>query len=248
MFMELLLILVSGLIIGSFINAAVYRLANNLSLWQRSICPHCQKKLLNRDIIPVLSFVLLRGKCRFCKKFIGWQYWLIEVLTPILFMLAYLNYGAINWYLISDLLYISLAIFFLVFDFKYLTIPDVVIWPGLIIALILNYLLGFYWLGLVLGMLVGSGFFYLQYLVSRGKWIGWGDVKFGLLLGAMLGLGDLILTLLLAYVIGGLLAIVLLLSTKKKFGDLLPLGSFLAGAAIIVILWGDLILNFIFKI
>ena len=244
--MEILLILVIGLVIGSFLNAMVYRLANKLPLWQRSICPHCRQKLLNRDLIPVLSFVLLRGKCRFCKSFIGWQYLLVEVLTPILFFLAYWNYGAINLDLISDLLYISLAIFFLIFDFKYLTIPDVVIWPALIIALILNYILGFYWLGLLLGMLLGCGFFYLQHLVSGGKWIGWGDVKLGLLLGAMLGLGDLILTLLVAYVIGGLVAVILLIAGRKKFGDLLPMGSFLAGAAIIVIIWGDLILNVLF--
>ena len=95
-------------------------------------------------------------------------------------------------------------------------------------------------------MLVGGGFFYLQHLVSGGKWIGFGDVKLGLLLGVMLGLGDIILTILVAYVIGGLIAGILLLSAKKKFGDLLPMGSFLAGAAIIVILWGDLILNVIF--
>jgi leader peptidase (prepilin peptidase) / N-methyltransferase len=241
--MEILLILVLGLAIGSFINALVYRLANNLSLWQRSICPHCQQKLLNRDLIPVLSFILLRGKCRFCKSFIGWQYLLVEILTPVLFLLAYLNYGAIHWELISDLLYISLAIFFLVFDFKYLIIPDVVIWPSLIIALILNYFLGFYWLGLFSGMLLGCGFFYLQHLVSGGKWVGWGDVKLGLLLGAMLGLGDMILTLLVAYIIGGLIAIILLLSRRKKIGDLLPMGAFLSAAAIIVIIWGSALLK-----
>jgi leader peptidase (prepilin peptidase)/N-methyltransferase len=241
--MEILLILALGLAIGSFINALVYRLANNLSLWQRSICPHCKQKLLNRDLIPVLSFILLRGKCRFCKSVIGWQYLLVEVLTPVLFILAYLNYGAIHLELISDLLYISLAIFFLVFDFKYLIIPDVVIWPSLIIVLILNYLVGFYWLGLALGMLLGCGFFYLQHLVSGGKWIGWGDVKLGLLLGAMLGLGDMILTLLVAYIVGGLIAIFLLVAGRKKIGDLLPMGTFLSGAAIIVIIWGSWILS-----
>jgi leader peptidase (prepilin peptidase)/N-methyltransferase len=241
--MQILLILVLGLVIGSFINAMVYRLANNLSIWQRSICPHCKQKLLNRDLIPVLSFVFLRGKCRFCKSFIGWQYLLVEVMTPVLFLLAYLNYGAIHLELISDLLYISLAIFFLVFDFKYLIISDVVIWPSLVVVLILNYILGFYWLGLVLGMLLGGGFFYLQHLVSGGKWIGWGDVKLGLLLGAMLGLGDMILTLLVAYIVGGLIAIILLASGRKKIGDLLPMGTFLAGAAIIVIIWGSLILR-----
>jgi len=241
--MEIILIIIIGLVAGSFLNVAIYRLANNLPLWQRSICPHCRQKLLNRDLIPILSFFILRGKCRFCKNFIDWQYPLVEIITPVLFLLAYLNYGVINWELISDLLYISLAIFFLVFDFKYLSIPDVAIWPALVIALIFNYFFGFYWLGLVSGMLLGGGFFYLQHLISGGKWIGFGDVKLGLLLGAMLGLGDLILTILTAYIIGGFIAGILLLTGKKKFGDLLPMGSFLAGAAIIVILWGDLILN-----
>jgi prepilin signal peptidase PulO-like enzyme (type II secretory pathway) len=244
--MELLFILVIGLVTGSFLNAAVYRMANHLSLWQRSMCPHCKQKILNRDLIPVLSFILLRGKCRFCKKFIGWQYLLVEVLTPVLFVLAYLNYGVIHMSLVSDLLYISILIFILVFDFKYMIIPDWIIWPAFIVSLIFNYFLGFYWMGLILGILLGSGFFYLQHLVSGGKWIGWGDVKFGLLLGAMLGLGDLILTLLVAYVIGGFIALSLLALGKKKFGDLLPMGSFLAAAAVIVIIWGNLILNTLF--
>jgi len=117
--MEILFILVIGLVMGSFINAAVYRLANHLSLWQRSMCSHCKQKILNRDLIPVLSFILLRGKCRFCKEFIGWQYLLVEILTPVLFVLAYLNYGMIHMSLVSDLLYISILIFILVFDFKY---------------------------------------------------------------------------------------------------------------------------------
>lgn len=241
--MELLFILVIGLALGSFINAAVYRLANHLSLWQRSMCSHCKQKILNRDLIPVLSFLLLRGKCRFCKKFIGWQYLLVEILTPVLFVLAYLNYGMIHMSLVSDLLYISILIFILVFDFKYMIIPDWIIWPSFIVALIFNYILGFYWMGLLLGVLLGGGFFYLQHLVSSGKWIGWGDVKFGLLLGVMLGLGDMILTLLVAYIIGGLIAIILLLSRRKKIGDLLPMGTFLSAAAIIVIIWGSSLLR-----
>lgn len=241
--MQIALIIIIGLVFGSFLNALIYRLANNLSLWQRSICPHCQQKLLNRDLIPLLSFILLKGRCRFCRKLISWQYFIVEFGTALLFALAYLNYGAIHLFLISDWLYIFILLFIFIFDLKYYTILDNITWPAVIISFILNIILGYYWPGLLVAGLIGGGFFYLQHLASRGKWIGWGDVKLGMLLGIMLGLGDLIMTLFVAYIVGGIIAIILLLARRKKIGDMLPMGTFLSGAAIIVIIWGTDILK-----
>jgi leader peptidase (prepilin peptidase) / N-methyltransferase len=246
--MEIVLSLALGLTFGSFLNALVYRLANQLPLWQRSMCPHCRQKLLNRDLIPLISFILLKGRCRFCRAFIGWDYFIVEFVTAFLFLLAYLNYGFISLMLVSAWFYILVFLFIFIFDLKYYTILDVIIWPVLIISFILNVILGYYWLDLVLAALVGGGFFYLQHLASKGKWIGWGDVKLGLLLGVILGLEYLILTLLISYFVGGLIAIYLLISKKKKFGDILPMGSFLAGAGMIVLLWGDLILRLLLNV
>ena len=240
---ELLFIFIIGLVLGSFLNSLVYRLAKNLPLWERSICPHCQKQLLSKDLIPLVSFFILKGKCRFCQELISWQYPLVEFLTAALFVLAYFNYGVINWYLLSDLLYIFILLFILLFDLKYYLILDQIVWPALVIAFIFNLILGYYWLGLLAAAVLGGGFFFLQYLLSRGKWVGFGDVKLGLLLGVMLGLKFLLLALFLAYVIGGIIAVILLISGRKKFGDLLPMGSFLAGAGIIALLWGDLLLK-----
>ncbi len=245
MLIELVLVFIIGLALGSFLNYIIYRLARKIPLWRRSFCPHCQQHLLNRDLIPVFSFIILRGKCRFCRRFFGWEHFFVELLTGLLFALVYLNYNSITLMMISDLVYIFILLFILIFDQKYLLILDKIIWPSLVISFVINILLGYYIPGLILAGLVGGGFFYFQHLASRGKWVGSGDVKLGIMLGVMLGLEFLVLTLLLAYIAGGLVAIFLLMLKKKKFGDLLPLGSFLAGAGIVSLLYGDLLLKWL---
>ncbi|MCX6740273.1 MAG: prepilin peptidase [Candidatus Parcubacteria bacterium] len=245
MLIELIFIFIIGLVMGSFMNSLVYRLSKKMPLWKRSLCPHCQQQLLKRDLIPLFSFIFLRGKCRFCKKFIGWEYFAVEIATGLLFALIYLNYHAINLMMLSDLLYVFVLLFILIFDLKYLTILDAILWPALIISFIVNIYLGYQWQGLVFASLVGGGFFYIQHLASRGKWIGFGDVKLGFVLGIMLGLEYLIITLLMAYILGGLFALGLIITKKKKFGDLLPMGSFLAGAGIAVLLYGNLLLKWL---
>ncbi|MCX6742784.1 MAG: prepilin peptidase [Candidatus Parcubacteria bacterium] len=235
-----------GIISGSFLNCCLYRLAEKVPLWGRSFCPHCRKKLFNRDLVPLFSYVWLKGKCRFCQKPIGSQSFFIELATGLLFILFFIKYGAIGWFLARDLFFVLILMFILVFDWRHYIILDQVIWPALVFIFIFNICLGNNWQDLIIAGLIGAGFFFLQHLVSGGKWIGWGDIKLGLLLGIMLGLKYLILAILLAYIIGGMIAMILLLTKMNKIGDLLPMGSFLAGAAIIVSLWGDKILSWYF--
>ncbi|MCX6745909.1 MAG: prepilin peptidase [Candidatus Parcubacteria bacterium] len=244
--LELIIFFILGLIFGSFINSLVYRLKNNLSLWERSYCPKCKQVLKYADLIPFLSFIFLGGKCRFCHKQISWQYPLVELITGILFALIFLKNGTLNFALFCDLFFVLVLIFIFVFDLKYYLILDKIIWPALIVGLIMNLLIGLNWLDLILGLGLGAGFFLLQYLVSNAKWVGLGDVKLGALIGIMLGWKLTLLTIVIAYLIGGLTAIILLIGKQKKFGDVLPMGTFLSLATIIVLLWGSVILSFYF--
>lgn len=234
-----------GTIFGSFLNCCLYRLAQKIPLWGRSFCPFCRKQLYVRDLIPIFSYLWLQGKCRFCKKLIGWQSFNIELVTGFIFVLFFIKYGVSSWLLVRDLFLILILMFILIFDWRHYVILDKVVWPALGMSCLLNICLGKNWLELIFAGLIGGGFFLLQYLLSGGKWIGLGDVKLGILLGAMLGWQFTILTIILAYLIGGVTAIALLLSKRKKIGDVLPLGSFLAGAGIIVLLAADILQTYL---
>ena len=235
-----------GLIFGSFINSLVYRRYSNLSLWGRSFCQNCRKTLIFYDLIPFFSFIFLGGKCRYCQKQISWQYPLVELITGLLFALVWLKNQTVDLFLFRDLFFILVLIFLFVFDLKYYLILDKIIWPALLVVFTFNLILDIGIWSLVIGVAIGSGFFLLQYLVSSGKWVGLGDAKLGALIGIMLGWKLTLLAIVIAYLIGGLIAIILLISKQKKFGDVLPMGTFLACAAIIVLLWGEKILTWYF--
>jgi len=246
MILNVLLFFVLGLIFGSFINSLEYRLYNNLSVWERSFCLNCKRILAIYDLIPFLSFVFLGAKCRYCRNQISWQYPLVELITGILFALVFLKNNAINLTLFRDLFFVLVLIFIFVFDLKYYLILDKIVWPALIVAFVFNLILNIGIWSLVIGIVIGFGFFLLQYLVSNGKWIGLGDMKLGALIGIMLGWKLTLLAIIITYLIGGLTAIILLISRQKKLGDVLPMGTFLSAAAIIVLLWGEKILNLYF--
>ena len=242
----ILVFFILGLIFGSFLNSLVYRWHYNLSLWGRSACPVCKEILRYADLIPFLSFIFLGGKCHYCQKKISWQYPLVELITGILFALVYLKNGGLDLVLFRDLFFVLVLVFIFVFDFKYYLILDKIIWPALIVGLLINLFIGLNWLDLILGIGLGAGFFLVQYIISKGKWVGLGDIKLGALIGVMLGWKLILLTIVIAYLIGGLTAIILLIGKQKKFGDVLPMGTFLAVAAIIVLLWGSEILSIYF--
>jgi len=244
--LEILLFFLLGLIFGSFINSLVYRLYHNLTLWERSFCLNCRKTLAFFDLIPFFSFLFLGGKCRYCHKQISWQYPFIELITGVLFALVWLKYQTIDLLLFRDLFFVLVLIFIFVFDLKYYLILDKIVWPALIVAFVFNLILDIGIWSLVFGAIIGSGFFLLQFLLSSGKWVGLGDAKLGALIGVMLGWQLTLLTVVIAYLIGGLTAIILLILKKKKFGDVLPMGTFLTSAAVIVLLWGEIILNWYF--
>jgi leader peptidase (prepilin peptidase) / N-methyltransferase len=248
--MILFIIFCLGLIIGSFLNAVIFRLNENESfVGGRSHCMHCHHELSAYDLIPVVSFILLGGKCRYCHKQISWQYPAVELITAVTFSLLALNFqlSIFNFQFLVQIIIASFLIVIAVFDLKHYLILDKVVFPALAVITIYNMLTGFFVAG-VLGALVVSGFFAAQYFVSKGTWIGFGDVKLGLLLGSIFGVKLGIIMLVLAYFFGAIVGVFLLINKRKNLRSELPFGVFLSLAAITMMLYGREIGNWYFNL
>lgn len=254
----IIFIFLLGLAMGSFINALVYRLYKEKSLWGRSECLNCKKKLGFWDLVPILSFVFLKGKCRYCQKQISWQYPLVEFITGTLFSLLFLRF-ANNNLLVCDytnvinlaFLYIFTIILVAIFlsDLKYYIIPDKILWPGVIFGIlllifksILSWSLS-YIMSHALAVFVVFGFFLMLYLISKGKWIGAGDVKFGILLGLIVPWPQALVMMFMSFVLGAIVGLSLLLLKKRKLKEKVPMGTFLVVGTFITIFFGEIILK-----
>jgi prepilin signal peptidase PulO-like enzyme (type II secretory pathway) len=268
-------IFIFSLIIGSFLNSVIYRLKFGGSIiFGRSRCPHCRHLLGFWDLIPVLSFIFLRGRCRYCHKEISVQYILVEIITAFLFLLVFnfqffprsgiphsgtiSNFQSIfdqilNFQNLTSIIYLLFVICCLivifVYDLKYsLILDNVILFAGGVsvifyaVSVFLDKTFYNFW-NLFLGLAVGGGIFLILYLVSRGRWIGAGDIKFGFLMGFWLLYPQIFVGLFFSFVLGGLVALILLLAGKKKMKSQIAFGPFLAVGTLIVLLFGQEILD-----
>ena len=246
----IIIFFIFGLIVGSFLNAVIFRLHSGESfLLGRSHCMHCKHELAPLDLVPVFSFIFLSGKCRYCKSKLSWQYPIVEFLTGLIFAVLFAQ-GQMPLISPKFLFELVMAGFFIVvgvFDLKHYLILDKVVFPGLVVVLIYNIFAGQIFLGLISGFGV-AGFFLLQYVFSKGKWIGFGDVKFGLLLGNFASWPMSLVLIMLAYFLGAIVGIVLILSGKKKLGSKLPFGVFLSASAIITMIIGERLLTWYLRL
>jgi len=245
--MNILILFIFGLIFGSFLNAVIYRLKSGDGIIkERSKCPKCQHVLGFWDLVPLLSFVFLQGKCRYCKKNIFWQYPTVELFTGLVFVTGLtLNPqpSTLNPQLITFIIFSLFLIIIFVYDLKHYLILDKVSLPAFFIALLLNYYLGRDIINLLLASVIVAGFFAAQFIVSKGKWIGGGDIRLGLVMGAMLGLPYVFVALFLAYISGAVIGVALILIKKKKWSSKVPFGTFLTAATLITLLFGRQLLN-----
>jgi prepilin signal peptidase PulO-like enzyme (type II secretory pathway) len=255
-------VFIFGLIIGSFLNCLIWRTYKEESLMGRSYCPTCRKQIRWYDNIPLLSYIMLKGKCRHCGKKISWQYPIVELITGILFILAFLfeigfndiggifnfQFSIFNYLrLIRDWLIIAVMIVIFVIDLRWFLILDIITLPSAIIFLAINIYLGFNWQNLLISGIIGSSFFLIQFIISSGKWIGGGDIRLGLLIGFIFGWPKVILAVLLAYMIGSIIGIGLIMAGKKNWGSKLPLGVFLSLSSLLTLFYGDEILSWYLK-
>ena len=272
--MTFFIITIFGLAIGSFLNVVIWRVKNEESLLGRSQCPECKKLIAWYDNIPLLSFILLKGRCRNCDTPISYQYPLVELVTALLFVLAFYESFQVSGFRfqVNDLL-ILLRNFFLiavmmvifVIDLRWYLILDVISLPAAAIILIMNLLIGnptynlcrlenlwscnpLSWSGLLISAIIGGSFFLIQFLVSRGRWVGGGDIRLGVLMGLALGWPQVLIALMLAYFSGSIVGLGLMASGRKQWGSMLPFGVFLAPATIATLFWGREILHWYLNI
>jgi len=258
-----------GLIVGSFLNSIIYRLSTGAPhqlLFKsggglsRSFCPDCRHTLSWQDLIPLLSFLILKGKCRYCHQPISSQYPLVELATGTLFALVF-NYlstlpGFVNLILLLVITCFLIIIF--VYDLKHYIIPDKIIYPAIATAFLYqlfrilefgNWNLFGIWnlefgiLRPILSAVLASGFFLIIVLISQGKWMGAGDIKLAFLMGLFLSFPKILVALFLAFFIGAIIGVGLVVSRKKTLKSEVPFGPFLVTGTFIALFWGENIIN-----
>lgn len=229
--MNAVLVIILGLMVGSFLNAVIYRLHAKVSFLRgRSYCPHCKHTLATKDLLPVISFVMLRGRCRYCRKAISWQYPLVELATALAFLLLYGTFG-LGVELFVYFVYTAFLIIMFVYDLRYYLILDKVSLPLMLVAALGSWLLlRVDPLQLLYGAVAVGGFFLLQFMLSRGKWIGGGDIRLGVVMGLMLGWPQVLVALFIAYCFGSVVGIGLVLTRQKRWQSQVPFGTFLTAA------------------
>jgi len=233
-----------GLALGSFLNSWIWRRNENIRVVSgRSICPHCRRKLKWYENIPIFSYLFLRGRCRTCKNKIPPHFVWVELCTALLFLF-------VTWYHLRsaqfdsydyhrDIVFVGILIVIFLYDLLYKLIPTDLVWLGVGIGFF------FYFFcadncqnGILLAILVSAGFFFLQYVISKGTWIGGGDIRLGVMMGVWLGWPNILVALMFAYIVGAIISVSLLLSRKKKMKSEIPFGTFLTSGTLFALLYG----------
>ncbi len=243
-----LIIFVLGLALGSFLNSWVWRLHENIRVINgRSICPNCRRQLAWYENIPIFSFLVLRGKCRTCKSPIPRHFIFVEIGAALIFALvAWVNLNSAmvtSAHFFRDIIFSILLIIIFIYDYLYQEILPGIVWLGALIGLFFNLYLHYSLTSMLIGLLVAGGFFGLQFVISKGRWLGGGDVRMGVMMGVWLGWPIILAALFLAYVLGAVAGLSLIVSGKKELTSTIPFGTFLAMGTFVAILWGNRIIN-----
>jgi len=237
-----------GMVVASFLNVCCDRLpvGESLLVYPPSHCSACQRRLSPKDLIPVFSYLWLRGRCRYCQASIPRRILWVEVSTAVLFGFAYWQYG-LSIELPVILFYFCLFIVLLVIDLEHGLILNKIVYPALAVALLISIFfppskivpdIG----QAAIGGGIGLVLFLLVVLISRGG-MGWGDVKLAALIGLVTGFPLVFVALLIGIILGGLVAVLLLSLKIKKRKEAIPFGPFLSLATIVTLLWGSNILS-----
>ena len=275
--LTILFIFFFGAILGSFLNVLIYRFNPEEEKFSfiksakgRSKCPHCNKVLLWFELIPILSFIIQKGRCNGCKKKISRRYIIIELLTGIVFVLIAYKFFSFPPFFLFWLFIAFFLILISAIDFYHYLIPDNLIkiifgiglFPAIATQLFhsfaaINYLgyysylfprLNYELLNYLIGIFSFSSLLFIISIISNEKYMGMGDVKLMAVLGLILGWPAVILVFILSFLSGAFLGLALIFLKKKSLASALPFGPFLAFSALAVALWGEQILKIYFKI
>jgi len=227
---------VFGAIVGSFLNVCIYRLPLGTSIvWPASACPHCRREIAWFENIPIVSYLVLRGRCRTCRQPIGMQYPIVEAITAAMFGFAWWYYGP-SVLLVSRLIFGCALIVLFVIDLEHQLLPNVITLPGIVVGFAFSFFTEPGWIDSLLGIVVGGGtlllMFYLYLLVRKKEGLGMGDPKMLAMMGAFLGWKMTLVALMFASVAGSLVGLTMMATRRGSMESMLPFGCFLAvGAA-----------------
>lgn len=255
-----IIVFIFGLTVGSFLNSVIYRLDQLDSiLVERSVCPRCKKKLSWWELVPVVSYLLLRGKCYGCKKPISIQYPLVELVTAALFFLIYVHFGltiqALVLAAVGALLVVAAT-----YDLLHFLVPDEALVPAM--ALTILFPLGsaiFDWFAhstntfgqlftVLLGGVIGAGALGILVALGRGKWMGDGDIRVGLVMGLLLGYPLILPALFIAFVSGAAVSLGLLVFRRANMKDAVPFAPFLVFGTFVALFWGQELINWYLRL
>jgi len=245
---EIILIFILGLIVGSFSNVCICRIPKNESIiFPASHCPKCSSPIKPVDNIPLLSYILLKGRCRNCKSKISIQYPIVELLSGLIYLIIYLAYGLSVQTLIYIILSSALIIIAFI-DLNQQIVPDVISLPGIVIGFIVSFFVPYIsFINSGLGILVGGGIILIigmaGSVIFKKEAMGGGDVKLAAMIGAFLGWRYIIISLFLGFFLGALAGIILIMSKIKSREDTVPFGPFIVLGSYITLLCGEKIIS-----
>lgn len=240
-----------GTAIGSFLNVLIDRLPQEESIMGRSHCDYCKHKLGGFDLIPIISFLILKGRCRDCKEKLSYQYPLIEFLTGVVFVLTWINLPADNFlikYAYLTLMSSLIVVFFS--DLKYQIIPDSIQIAFLIATLFVGgagitpYI---FFLKVVAAFVIMAPILFLH-VITRGRGMGFGDVKFAFIMGFLLGIKGGVLALYIAFILGAVVGVALLVLKKTGLKSKIAFGPFLVIGVVVTLFAKDILLSTVFRI
>ncbi len=240
-----------GAAIGSFLNVCIFRLPAETSIVKpRSQCPYCQHPIRNVDNIPLISFIVLRGKCRDCGGKISWRYPLVELITAALALLLFLKFGLTLKFL-TFFIFTAVLIVITFIDLDHQIIPDILTLPGIpIFFLAAIFLVKIPWMEALIGLLIGGGVLFaiafVYELLTKREGMGGGDIKLLAMIGGFLGWKSLIFILLFSSFSGAIVGITAMIIKKQDMKYAIPFGPFLSAAAVAYPFWGEAFTRLLF--
>ncbi len=253
--MILILAFIFGATIGSFLNCVIYRLETNEGfVTGRSHCTRCGETIRARDLVPIFSFIFLKGRCRYCRAVISFQYPLVEIATGLAFISILIFQRNEGIFAVAEtvffLLIFCLMIIMFVYDLRHYLIPDEAVFTaigatflwygGLFIVGITSFPVV---IGYFLSGMGAAGFFLAIFLISKGVWMGFGDVKLALFMGLFLGFPEILVALFSSFMSGAIIGLVMVFLKKKKIKSEIPFAPFLILGTVLAFFWGNEILE-----
>ena len=252
-FIEMIVFLL-GLCIGSFLNVCIYRLplSKSISKPSRSVCPDCGSIIRFYDNIPVVSYFLLKRRCRHCGFIIPFRYPLVEISSGLFAILILKQFGfSIDFFVYFVFIAVLIVVTFI--DFDHRIIPDVITLPGIPVFFGLSLLLPESdWIKSILGILVGGGSLltvaWVYSLLTGKEGMGGGDIKLLAMAGALVGWKGVLFTIFVSSAAGALIGIILMLRTRKGLKLAVPFGPFISLGAVVYIFFGPALINWYFNL